>query len=537
MVSAGAPAHNEDFSENVAFSRYLFGILDSSTTESLLLNITDSIWRNAHAFAQRPAVIYEGQVATYRVFIETAERIAARLVAAGIGRGDCVALSSRNPAAYLTMTLALARIGAISMPFLEGSPDTIVANVLRRHSAVAVVQDSANPWRCEALPELRYLTLLELFAPDPDRLLAPAPVADDVDNDVWQFIMSSGTTGIPKTIPKTHRLKNLEYLTVQNSVMHGEERIMVFLTLTVEFGLKAAIRALMVGSAVVLTPNASPENFFALVQREQPRRAVTSTGFAAKLIAYAAAKLPNARQLCASMQTFIIGGSAASPALVRGIHEYICPQLEISYGSTEIGGMALATNQTLTDRPEAAGRLQPWVHGQAVDDQHRPLPKGEAGILRFKIYAMPMGYLNDDEANARVFRDGWFYPGDTGAVDDQGYVTLAGRVDHLMNLGGVKINPLQIEAVLDTHPGILESAVFAASPPEGGKPFLVAVVVPRAELQMQELKQFCSERLAPQCIPQIIATVKELPKNAGGKVIRAALSDLVRLPPGPIVQA
>jgi acyl-coenzyme A synthetase/AMP-(fatty) acid ligase len=501
------------------------------------MNITDLIWRNARTFPQRQALVYDGQTASYRELTEAAERVAARFAVAGIRRGDCVALSTRNPATYLTMVLALARMGAISTPFPTESPQSAITELLRRHSVVAVVQGAANPWRCEALPQLRYVDIQGLFASAPDQPLAAVPVADDVDDKPWHFALSSGTTGVPKSMPKTHLSQNVEFMLASRSLLQSEERVLVFIALGVNQGLKSSMRALMVGATLVLTQNPAAENFFGLVQRERPQRVVTSTALAGRMVAYAAQNLPNSRELCASVKTLVVAGSAAPPALRAGIEQFICPELEINYGSTEIGSMAVANRQTLNDRPESAGRLYPWIYAQSVDDSDVPLPAGTQGILRFKSCVMPDAYWNDEEATARVFRHGWFYPGDTGSIDSAGYVTLAGRVDHVLNLGGVKLDPVLVEQVLNSHPAIFESAVIAAALAEASKPVLVALVVTRMPFDVQEMKQFCRERLTAQFVPEFFAAVKELPKNTAGKIRRTELSASVRLNAGTSQQA
>jgi acyl-coenzyme A synthetase/AMP-(fatty) acid ligase len=143
---------------------------------------------------------------------------------------------------------------------------------------------------------------------------------------------------------------------------------------------------------------------------------------------------------------------------------------------------------------------------------------------------MTNAYLKDEAATARAFRGGWFYPGDIGALDGAGFLTLAGRVDHLLNVGGDKIDPYEIEAVLNTHPAITESAVVAV-PNESGNLVAVAAVVASGAYDDEELKRMCRERLGQRCVPKRVVTLPALPKNAGGKIMRAQLTATIERPP------
>lgn len=493
------------------------------------MNITDAIWRNCHAFPAREALVFEGRPITYRAFCNTVELVSARLTLAGVRRGDCVAISLHNPSGFLAVLLALARIGAAGTALRRNAPDALKQALLERHAARALVQDADDHWRCQVLPDLDYLTSLALFQPAPAGGLPSAPVDNQADDATWFLALSSGTTGVPKSIPQTHARANLTYTLAQRSAMVAQQRVLVFADIAISLGLGNVMRTLIAGGTVVLTGNSQPQNFFKVVERDRPVRVVTSTGLAGKLVTHAANALPLSRELCASVQTLQVAGSAVPPAMLAGIGQYICPQLEINYGSTEAGGLALSDNDTRTQRPESAGRIYPWVQAQAVDTNDQPLPIGQAGLLRFKTPSLVSGYWQDAQATARMFRDGWYYPGDMGGVDEAGYITLSGRVDQVLNLGGNKLDPVVIEQVLNTHPGVMESAVVAVPKGETGALALVAVVVAQAEVNGQALQQLCLERLGSKYVPTFVVQASSLPKNEGGKIMRGELTSRYQL--------
>jgi acyl-coenzyme A synthetase/AMP-(fatty) acid ligase len=150
------------------------------------------------------------------------------------------------------------------------------------------------------------------------------------------------------------------------------------------------------------------------------------------------------------------------------------------------------------------------------------------GVLRFKTPVLAVGYLQDEKASALAFRQGWFYPGDQGSIDDAGFLTLGGRVDHVLNINGRRVDPVAIEQVINAHPAVLESAVVGAKQGDGHLA-LVAVVVAKSPVEPGELIRWCRERLEPLGVPRQIAVAASLPKNAGGKLMRAKLAQMVRL--------
>src|SRR5262249_43074510 len=133
-------------------------------------------------------------------------------------------------------------------------------------------------------------------------------------------------------------------------------------------------------------------------------------------------------------------------------------------------------------------------------------------------------YYNKHEANKAAFTNGWFRTGDRGVLDAHGYLTLIGRIKELINRGGEKISPLEVDAALLAHPAVAEAACFAAPHPMYGEEVHAAVVV-RIEVTVMDLQAHCGVKLADFKVPKTIHIVKELPKGPTGKVQRRFLKD------------
>ena len=489
------------------------------------MNVTNTIWRNCNAYPDRIAVLYDGRPVSYRTLRARAELASARLAATGVTRGDVVALSIyNNKMSYLIVLLAVARLGAVAMPQSNYREELVEGD--RIHT---IILDKDDGWRSSSLPALQYLEAHKLLAPpvQGERLDVP-PVAQGLDEQPWLIAHTSGTTGRPKKNPQAHGRSALSASLSRRDNQDDEERVFPFTPLGTEYGIYIVMRQLYCSATTVLTQSNKPEDFFAAVQRDRPTRVMTTPGNASLLVAHAAKALPESSVMCASIRSMGVGGSFVSPGLREGIEQRICSRVEVRYGSTENGVLAISTPETRAARPNSAGRLMPWVQAEAVDENDQPLPYGQRGVLRFKSPVLATGYLDDEQATARAFRNGWFYPGDTGSVGTAGYLFLSGRTDDVINLGGEKIDPRLIEALLDEQPEIIASAVVVVNL-DTGIPVLVAAVEALAPFDSEALKRLCHKRLGRRYMPHAIVQIDALPRNETGKVMRSALAARLKI--------
>jgi acyl-CoA synthetase (AMP-forming)/AMP-acid ligase II len=158
-----------------------------------------------------------------------------------------------------------------------------------------------------------------------------------------------------------------------------------------------------------------------------------------------------------------------------------------------------------------------------IDKTGRRLAANTPGEVVVRGPNVMRGYRDNPEANAAAFIDGWFRTGDIGAIDSDGYLALTGRIKDLINRGGEKISPAEVEAVLLEHPAVAEAAVFGVPDPKYGEDVSAAVVF-RGAATAQELQAYCGTRLADFKVPKLIHLVSALPRNAMGKVQRRDLT-------------
>ena len=190
--------------------------------------------------------------------------------------------------------------------------------------------------------------------------------------------------------------------------------------------------------------------------------------------------------------------------------------------------MSLLTPDDQVRRGDSVGRAMFAVEIQVVDENHVLLPPGETGRLRYRSPGSATGFYGDPESTAQKFKEGWFYPGDFGALDEEGYLFLKGRRKDIIVRGGVNIYPNEIEEILMSHPAVDEAAVVGQRSTEMGEE-VAAFIIAKSKVPEQELVEFCRSRLAPYKIPRMICFVEEMPRNSLGKILKPEL--MKQLPP------
>jgi long-chain acyl-CoA synthetase len=193
------------------------------------------------------------------------------------------------------------------------------------------------------------------------------------------------------------------------------------------------------------------------------------------------------------------------------------------YGSTETGMIAANLSDDPVTTFESVGTPVKGVELEIVDDDGDPLPAGEIGEVTVASAAATSGYGDLPELNAIAFRDGRFFTGDLGRIDHGGMLSIVGRKKLLIETGGFKVDPIEVEAVINSHPAVSESVVVGVDTEVAGEQRVKAVAVLAGECDERELIAFCRERLANFKVPQAVEFRDEIPKSPLGKVLRKYL--------------
>ncbi|MBI5278606.1 MAG: acyl--CoA ligase [Burkholderiales bacterium] len=482
------------------------------------MNVLDGIARMVRAYPERPALVTRTRAYTFRGMWREVGAVAAQFAARGVTEGDVVCLARLSVHSHFLAILALARIGAVSLSQPPAMPSEARMRLARRAGARFGVQGAGDLFVTgEGFTAIDEAAIRERPAGEGK---APA-MQRGLDDKPWRINLSSGTTGSPKLIAWTHLQRaKLQHNTLDSFNGGPCERMMVCADLAIGYALGRALTQLDSGGVVILAESAAAKTWLPIIERDKPTSLVTTTALAPKLAEAAQAR--GAEGPLPGLAMVLVGGSPVPPALMQSLEQHVCPNVVVSYGSTELGSTARSEPWSRLVHPKSAGRVVPWIEAQAVDAEHRPLGFGEEGRLRFRARygAMASGYLGDPEATAAAFVDGWFYPGDIGALSIDGFLYLRGRVDERVNVGGNKVDPARVEQALMALPGVTDCAVVPLTLSDGRARLAVAVVAGEGFVGKDVAERVRQEGGGR----AMVVKVKTLPRNEGGKVMRKELA-------------
>jgi acyl-coenzyme A synthetase/AMP-(fatty) acid ligase len=486
------------------------------------MNIVEPIARRALAQPDAPALIAGNRVVTYARLMQDVATVAVRLREEGLKEQEVVAMASDDLLSHVLLTLAIARAGAVSVPFWNMPAER--ANSLAESCGVAVLvhnQPGGFPTRLASVR--KQLSLHELAAARPT---TPLPAMAGEPEHMFRIAFSSGTTGRPKAIRFSHGGMIVRTGLIRSVFpMQPSDRTMIALGPALHFSVGYWLCTLMSGGAVV-SAEGDPADTMQALRTHGVTFLLTSPGNAVELVKIAQTR-PEYAERPVHLRTFCMGGARVAPALQEAIRKHLCPALYINYGITEAGGLvAQADPALLQSHPAAAGRLLPWVEIEAVDDSGNPLPAGTEGLLRVRSPHLADGYVAADFRTSDAFRNGWFYSGDVGVVTADGLLYVGGRSD-VLNVGGVKMSAERIEEVIAEDPAILECVAVTVPGPSGNAVLLPVVVAPQG-FDAAALRERCVRALGVSFMPAAVLQVDRLPHNAGGKIAREEVPALVK---------
>lgn len=475
----------------------------------------------------RPAVILpeDGLIASRRMLLELAQGLAQTLRGWDLKPGQVVAIVLPNGLEYLTCFLAVTWARLIAAPlnpvykaeefrfYLEDLGAAVVIAPAGDHVVRSVARDMGLPL-ATASRSLGGNVRLEGIA-SVTSVRDPEPPRPD---DTALFLHTSGTTSRPKGVPLTHG--NL-MASIGNIASHyrmtPEDTGLVVMPLFHVHGLIGATLApLFAGGTVVVPPRFSASTFWPTVQAHRVNWYSCSPTIHQVLLTRADS---DGAPALSGFRFIRSCSSALAPSTMSGLESrFDAPVLE-AYAMTEASHQMTSNPLPPASRlPGSVGRGTN-VEVSIMDESGNLLSSGTAGEVVVRGPNVTRGYHNNTEANAQSFTRGWFRTGDRGVLDANGYLTLIGRIKELINRGGEKISPLEVDAALLAHPAVAAVATFAAPDPKYGEEVHAAVVL-KGEATTEELQSHCRDRLSDFKVPKVIYITKELPLTPTGKVQR-----------------
>jgi acyl-CoA synthetase (AMP-forming)/AMP-acid ligase II len=478
--------------------------------------------------AARPAIVVPetGLRLSYPSLRAEVEAVAAAFVAAGITRSDRVAVALPNGLTAIVCFLAAAT-AATAAPLNPAYRTDEFTFYLDDTGARLLVlpPDGAEEARRAAAGRIPIVTA-DL---DADRVRlggAPgrAPVSAPSADDVALILHTSGSTGRPKRVPLRHRNLAVSAANIAETYALGPDDVsLCVMPLFHVHGLVASVLAtLLTGGTVVVPARFNALSFWRTVRDQR----VTWYSAVPTLHQLVLARSGGRAERPAGAESLRFVRSCSAPLPVeiaeRMERAFGVPVLE-AYGMTEAAHQ-MASNP-LPPRPRKLGTVGPGtgVRIGIMDGQGRLLEAGEPGEVVIRGPGVITGYEGNAEANTSAFVDGWFRTGDQGTLDADGYLRLIGRIKELINRGGEKIAPPEIDEVLLNHPAVAEAVAFGVPHPSWGEEVAAAVVL-RDAASEADLLAHCRGRMADFKCPKTIYIVDAIPRTATGKIQRRVVA-------------
>ncbi|WP_341530600.1 acyl--CoA ligase [Nostoc sp. UHCC 0302] len=485
-----------------------------------------------------PALVTpDGASLTYKQLRENVIQLVSQLNSFGLKRGERIAIAMTNGSPMAISFLAAALSGTAA-PLNPKYKQEEFAFYYEDTQAKALITLSELPEAAiaAATPNMKLInarvntdgSLSFELVKTPSESIESLNTHSPSLNDVAMILHTSGTTSRPKRVPIRHR--NL--IASANNIigaysLSADDTTLCLMPLFHIHGLVGCLLATLASGGTLVCPNGfNALEFWKLVANFKPTWYSAAPTMHQTILARASR---NTEIVKANPFRFIRSSSAPlPPIIIEQLEETLnAPVLE-SYSMTE-------ASHLMTTNPLPPKMRKPGTVGYGfgvevgiMDTEGSLLPQRSLGEVVVKAPNVIDGYENNPEANATAFVDGWFRTGDQGVLDEDGYLRLTGRIKELINRGGEKISPLEVDDVLLRHPAVAEALAFAVPHKSLGEDIHAAVVL-KAEVGEKELLDHCSTMLADFKIPKQIHILEQLPRGATGKLQRLAMAKLLNV--------
>lgn len=499
-------------------------------------NWVNQLERHAMMQPDATALRFLGNTVTWAELRRRVAALAGALSRRGVGFGDRVMILMLNRTEFVESVLAVNMIGGIAVPLNFRLTPTEIAFLVDDCGARLMITEGVLAPVATGVREIQSLlnTIVVAGGSTDDSVLgyedvlaepgdAPGPV--DIPNDSPALIMyTSGTTGRPKGAVLTHT--NLTGQTMTALYTSGANLNSDVGFIGVPFFHIAGIGNLFTGMLLGLPTVIYPLGAFEPGQLLDVLEAEKVTGIflvPAQWQAVCAEQQARPRDL--KLRVMSWGAAPAPDELLRQMSEvFPGTQILAAFGQTEMSPVTcMLLGEDAIRKRGSVGKVIPTVAARVVDDDMNDVPVGEVGEIVYRAPTLMSGYWKNEEATAEAFAGGWFHSGDLVRMDSDGYVWVVDRKKDMVISGGENIYCAEVENVLASHPRIVEVAVIGRSDEKWGEVPVAVAAVTEGHLEIEELGEYLTERLARYKHPKALEIVDALPRNPAGKVLKTEL--------------
>jgi acyl-CoA synthetase (AMP-forming)/AMP-acid ligase II len=518
-----------------------------TSKEMVMFNLARSLDRNADRTPHEAAVIFRDTRLTHLQLLDRVNALAAAFRAAGVGKGDIVALLMGNRPEFLESALAVNRVGAVFLPLNVRLAEPELEYIIRHADAAAIVTEPGlagpvaaisgrltTPWTVVVAGEgegataagVPYESFLSAHRG------ASLPPADVTEADLHRLMYSSGTTAHPKGVPITYG--NFYWKTIGH---------------VAEFGISAADRTVMagpmyhvgafdlpgigtwwVGGSLVILPRFDVPDLLDTVERERPTNVWLAPAMVNATL-NAIAQSPELGQRSTASIRFITGGGEKMPLTLieRLLAAFPNARFADAYGLTEtVSGDTFNDQAHTLSKIGSVGKPVVNLDVRILGPDDAPVEPGAQGEIALRGPKVVSGYWKNPDATQAAFTaDGWFRTGDIGHLDKDGYLYIDDRKKDMIVSGGENVATSEVERVVYECGAVLEAAVVAMPDARWGEvPRAFVVLRPGQEITEQALIAHCRSRLAGFKTPKQLVFMEMLPRNPSGKVLKRQLREI-----------
>ena len=476
--------------------------------------------------AERTAIVDREKVFDYATLQRSITSLATELWDKGVSPGDRVAILLPNGLDFVKSYFAITTVGAIAVPLNDHYQQRELAYFFKECGVSLFITSQAYSDLCyQVLPMSAHPPKL-VFVEDGVEVSGAklesfmAHKADINPDSAVMYQYSSGTTGRPKRIGRNHANLIFELNSLIEALkITNEDRFLGVAPFSHVNGLMRSMMASIRGGATLYPVARFERQAVADVIENNKITIFIAVPFMFSMLA----KTNFRRRPDFSSLRLCVSASAPMPRkLNQEFYDKFGIYVRQLYGSTETGTISVNLSPDIEESLESVGRPIGGVELDVITDDRRIANAGEMGEVAVKSPGAIRGYDGLDEVNKEVFRDGYFFTGDLGRKDKEGLLYLVGRKKFFINKGGYKIDPREIEELLERYPSV-EEAVVLGLPTSYGDEKVKAVIVPNGPCTEQEIIEYCRGKIADFKIPSLIEFRDSLPKSPTGKILRTLL--------------